>query len=175
MQGTDQATGADLPIYAVALPSTLSGGLFIMPKPRPDRLRADLTALRARGVDLVLSLLEADEAISLGLGAEGAICAQVGLAFRAFPIPDYGVPTQTDLIDLLTVLRAHLSEGQVLAIHCRGGIGRSGMVASCLIASYGGNCAEVIRQVSHARGQEVPETAEQRDLIDRVVAEWVSV
>jgi protein-tyrosine phosphatase len=53
-----------------------------------------------------------------------------------------------------------------LVIHCRQGIGRSGL-AACLLAKTGLSPGAAIEMVSAARGVPVPETKEQRAWIDR--------
>ena len=54
----------------------LNGRLAIMPRPLGgERLVDDILALRAQGVETVLSLLEDQEASDLELTDEAAICA----------------------------------------------------------------------------------------------------
>ncbi len=55
-------------------------------------------------------------------------------------------------------------------MHCRQGIGRSGLVAARLLAKKGTSPGAAIEMVSAARGLAVPETAEQREWIDRYAA-----
>jgi len=59
-----------------------------------------------------------------------------------------------------------LSKGKNVLVHCRQGIGRSGLVAASLLVKKGISPGAAIESVSAARGMPVPETAEQRDWID---------
>jgi len=59
-----------------------------------------------------------------------------------------------------------LSEGKNVVVHCRQGIGRSGLVAACLLVRKGVSPGAAVEMASAARGISVPETAEQRDWID---------
>ena len=55
-------------------------------------------------------------------------------------------------------------------VHCRAGIGRSGMAAACVAARFVGSPAEAVAAVSEARGLSIPDTAAQRAFIDEVAA-----
>jgi protein-tyrosine phosphatase len=55
-------------------------------------------------------------------------------------------------------------------LHCRAGIGRSGLVAACLLVMKGVSPEEAVKKVSAARGVSVPETKEQRNWIDQYAA-----
>jgi protein-tyrosine phosphatase len=63
-----------------------------------------------------------------------------------------------------------LSTGKNVLVHCRQGIGRSGLVAACLLVKKGMSPGAAVDSVSAARGMPVPETTEQRDWIDHYAA-----
>ena len=62
---------------------------------------------------------------------------------------------------LIADIAASLEEGKNVAVHCRQGIGRSGLIAVGVLAHSGISCERAIQVVSSARGLAVPETAEQ--------------
>ena len=94
-----------------------------------------------------------------------------GMKFIKFPIPDRQVPgSQSELTALLQEIDADLSGGSNVAIHCRQGVGRTGLVAACLLVSGGLSSTEAINAVSAARGNTVPETDEQHQWIDHYAA-----
>ena len=69
------------------------GRLGILPRPRGgDWLRDETMAWREAGLDVVVSLLEPEEAEQLVLEDEAAAAAASGIAFHLFPIPDRGTP-----------------------------------------------------------------------------------
>ena len=75
------------------IPGPWPGKLAIVARPRGgDWLEDEARGLRRAGVDLVVSLLETDEAGQLGLASETKVLEATGLRFVAFPIPDRGVP-----------------------------------------------------------------------------------
>ncbi len=55
-----------------------------------------------------------------------------------------------------------LEEGKNVAVHCRQGIGRSGLIAVGVLAVAGVSLDDAILAVSSARGLDVPETLDQR-------------
>jgi len=62
---------------------------------------------------------------------------------------------------LVNVIESLLVDGHNIVIHCRGGIGRSGLLAASLLICAGFDSEEAIRRASVARGFSVPETAQQ--------------
>ncbi len=143
------------------------GRLAIIPRPRGGEwLDDDVRALKEQGFDLVVSLLTADEATDLGLAQEENASKDHGLLFSNFPIPDLGVPDSWEkALTLLGDLNKALAAGKNLAIHCRQGIGRSGLLAVALLVVSGVEPETALRLVSAARGLTVPETLEQREWV----------
>lgn len=137
-----------------------------------DWLEDEVSGWREAGLDVVVSLLEKDEAAQLELGHEGDIAKSKGVRFISFPIPDRGVPASTrDALSLLTDIAAALADGKNVAIHCRQGIGRSGLVAAGLLVTSGVGAGEAISVVSGARGLTIPETSAQLQWIKRLPSE----
>src|SRR5262245_61231239 len=87
-------------VYWLDLPG--SGRLAIMPRPRAgDWLDDEIAGWREQGIDVIVSLLEAEEIAELGLQREAVRCHDFGMEFVSFPIPDSGVPaTQREAMAL---------------------------------------------------------------------------
>ena len=137
--------------------------MTVSPRPRgEDWLEDDLKALCEGGATVVLSLLEPHENADLGLEDEPAAAKRAGVGFISFPIEDRCVPTSMEAtFALLDQLKTLLKQGASIVIHCRQGIGRSGLVAIALLIQAGKPVAEAIELVGAARGLPVPETVEQ--------------
>jgi protein-tyrosine phosphatase len=61
-----------------------------------------------------------------------------GVAFLSFPIPDRQVPLpESSLSKALEELEGELEAGRNVVLHCRQGIGRTGLVAACLLLTKG--------------------------------------
>jgi len=144
------------------------GKIALAARPRGgDWLRDDLSGWKQAGIHTVLSLLTPEEETDLDLRAEATEAGAQGLGFNSLPIPDRQVPrSESNLADALEAVNKTLSSGKNVVVHCRQGIGRSGLVAACLLVKNGMSPGAAVDLVSAARGVSVPETAEQRDWID---------
>jgi len=136
-----------------------------------DWLTDEIASWRRSGIDSVLSLLTAEEEKELGLRDErGEVKAQ-GMNFVSLPIPDRQVPaSESELTAALEKLDDDLSLGKHAVVHCRQGIGRSGLAVACLLVTRGLSPEAAVKRVSTARGVTVPETPEQRSWIDHYAA-----
>ena len=145
--------------------------LALTPCPRGgESLHDEVGAWRDAAVDSVVSLLEAHEVLELELKAEPSLCAERGIEFRWFPIPDRGAPPSTrELSALLTELHTELVQGKAVAIHCRAGIGRTGLVAGCLLHLLRVPYEDVFHLLSRARGVAVPDNSAQVEWVERFV------
>ena len=145
------------------------GKVALSARPRGDDwLPDEIASWKKAGVASVLSLLTPDEVRDLGLTKEPAESRSQGLSFHSFPVPDRQVPeSEAKLNAVLTESVSALKAGKNLLIHCRQGIGRTGLVAACLLVRSGMTPSAAVDMVSAARGIAVPETREQRDWIER--------
>lgn len=153
------------------------GRIALVPRPRGGEWLEDEAAGWANaGLDVIVSMLDAEEIQSFDLERESEFCEANGIEFISFPVTDRSVPklNQT-LYQLIDKLKTSLSEGKNIGIHCRQSIGRAPLLAAILMTSYNIEPAEAFRQLSLARGIEVPETAEQKEWIEKFAEESVSV
>jgi hypothetical protein len=140
------------------------GRLAISPRPRGnDWLEDEVRGWKQAGVDVIASLLTADENADLGLTQEEKLCQAHGLQFFSFPIIDRSIPASRKAAwDFVMKLEALLEEGKRVVIHCRQGIGRATLFAICILIASDVEPELAIQRVSAARGLSVPETPEQR-------------
>jgi protein-tyrosine phosphatase len=137
-----------------------------------DWLEDEATGWRRAGLDLVVSLLEEEEAAQLELVQEGDVAKSKGIQYISFPIPDRGVPASMQAaLSLLRKIADALEQGKNVAIHCRQGIGRSGAIAAGVLVTSGIGVEKAIETVSTARGQTVPETPRQVQWLHRLPSE----
>lgn len=147
--------------------SNWRGKLAIIPRPRGgDWLEDEVAAWKEVGLDVIVSLLEADEAADLDLQREGELSQAAGLEFISFPIVDRNIPaSHVDTLVLLHRLTRLLAGGKNIGVHCRQGIGRSALIASSLLVLSGLPSELAFHRVGAARGCVVPETSEQREWV----------
>jgi ADP-ribosyl-[dinitrogen reductase] hydrolase len=132
-------------------------------------LEADLERLREHHrADVLVSLMEDFEYPMLGVPDLLHRAQSHGLEVRHFPIQDLSVPApdRAAAFDaLVTELRADLNAGRRVVVHCRGGIGRSGLVAASIVTTFGDAAREAIARVRRAQPKAV-ETAEQARYVE---------
>ena len=138
-----------------------------MPRPRGgDFLEEEIVSLREQGVHVLVSLLTADEVDELALTEEPRLCEAVGVQFLSFPIPDRDVPSRKDAVfEFIRNLHQYNTTGKSIVFHCRAGIGRSALMAACLLATDGMSVDDAFQCIADARGCRVPDTLEQRSWV----------
>lgn len=95
-----------------------------------DGLREDVSFLASEGVRVLVSL--ARPAVPLAKA-----CAEAAIEWRCFPIPDFGVPSgDGSFCRLVDECVGFICADRAVCIHCHAGIGRTGMVLSCIVGVY---------------------------------------
>ncbi len=137
------------------------GRLAVVSRPREARNFAEL---KDAGVDVLISMLEAEEAASLGLADAAARCRAAGIEFFNVPILDHGIPSAVEPVEVLIgTLKQRLAAGQSVAAHCYAGLGRSPLMIASIMIRHGMNAHEACDLISAARGVDVPEMGTQLD------------
>ena len=143
----------------------LDANLYVMPKPGKGGapVAEDIAALKAEGIHTVVSLLEADELIAEGLEHEAQLCEESNLQYLNFPIEDHQVPDDRDAaMAFIHSLKDELNQGKNIAIHCRGGVGRTGTLAAALMFACDLQPEDIFERLHKARGKPMPTTDAQR-------------
>ena len=151
------------------------GRLGILLRPRGgDWLGDEVTAWREAGVHTVVSLLEPEEEAQLVLQGEAAAAAASGIDFRPFPIPDRGIPASRESVaELVGEIVDVLDAGRNVAVHCRQGIGRSGLIVGGILVAAGRDPGTALNAIKESRGLAVPETEQQRQWLTDF-ASWLT-
>lgn len=113
--------------------------------PRPGivaSLDHDLEALKRLGVTTLVTL---EEEFSLPRGP----LRKHGLRSRHFPIDDMHAPTVEAARTLCLEIEALLEAGEVVAVHCRAGMGRTGTMLACQLIHRGESALDALER---ARG-----------------------
>lgn len=148
------------------IPEGLPFQLCLSPCPtgRTD-LHAELARIAADGVGHIVSLLEPEEATSLGLTDEAQACAELGIHFHHLSVRDGSIPGYARYVKFMDDLATALADGRGLLVHCRHGIGRSSLIVIGLLLRNGMNYPEAAALASDARGAILPATPPQRRLL----------
>jgi protein-tyrosine phosphatase len=135
-------------------------------------LELDLEELaRGEGVNVLVSLIEDHELAKYGIENLFLRAPAHGLAVYRLPIVDVGVPASTrrdDVAKTLAFMRASVAAGKRVAVHCIGGLGRTGTIAGCYLVSTGMRAVDaraILRDLRGGKDDRCPETPAQRDYI----------
>jgi hypothetical protein len=134
-------------------------------------LGIDLDAIAAWGAKLVLTLVELAELKALKVPQLGHEIRSRGIEWRHLPIADYSIPTEAFEKQWATQgpeIRELLRNGDDVLVHCKGGLGRAGMIAARLLAELGMAPEEAIHSVRRVRKGAI-ETPSQLALVRRTV------
>jgi protein-tyrosine phosphatase len=139
------------------------GCLAIMAHPASaGSVTSAIDEIAAAGFDQVVSLLEPAEAEALGLAREAELVAARSMKYVSFAIPDMGLPASSeDFACLAQALFTQIAAGSNTLVHCRGGIGRSGLLAAAVLMQGGTDLQAAFSRGSLMRGRRVPETPQQ--------------
>lgn len=143
---------SDLVIHALPV---AGGILAISPLPgRGGTLLDDLEHLREWQPALVITLTTRVEMVEEGVEDLGPSVQERGARWVHLPIADFGVPDAETAARWSTVspsALAALHGGGRILIHCKGGCGRSGMIALRLMIEAGEDPVNALRRLRGVR------------------------
>lgn len=140
-------------------------GDSVFGKPWHRDLCLDLDVIHKWGAGTILTLIEADELKMLGVSDLGERVRERGMSWMHLPIKDLHAPGrdfETVWPELAKSLSKQLAEGGRVLVHCRGGLGRAGTVAACLLIEMGVAPAEAVRRVRRARPGAIETAVQER-------------
>ena len=142
-----------------------NGSIWMGPRPLLQNFATWPKALTEIGVTHVVSLMAQSEVEKYGLQGEGRALNDVGIGFTRFPVDDFKTPDAAAFPELANKLTDHLERGENLFLHCAGGVGRAGTLASCLLVKNGMTADAAMALVSEKRGKKSPETIGQEKFV----------
>ncbi|MCJ2072314.1 cyclin-dependent kinase inhibitor 3 family protein [Methylobacterium sp. J-030] len=132
-------------------------------------LIADIEAIRTWGASCVLTLLEPHEFYLLKVRRLPEAVRDAGMVWLHAPIPDVSIPGPAFEAAWKTIgprLTDQLQGGGSVVVHCRGGLGRAGLVADKLLVMMGDDPRRTMERVRATRPGAI-ETPEQEAYVLR--------
>jgi protein-tyrosine phosphatase len=117
-------------------------------------LEDDLRVIRHWGASTVISLIEPDEFDLLQIPALSESIVRMGMGWIHLPIRDVNVPDERFEHRWQAAgpeIHQRLDAGERILIHCRGGLGRTGMVAARILIERGCASRDAIHRVRAVR------------------------
>ena len=110
-----------------------SGRIALVSRPRGgDWLEDETVGWADAGLDVIVTMLDAEETKSFELEHEAEFCALNGIEFVSFSIADRSVPAADErFFRLLEKLKTLLLQGKNIGIHCRQSIGSLSSIKCC--------------------------------------------
>lgn len=142
-------------------PAAMTGGW--------DRdLSADVQAIQRWGASTLICLLEQHEIELLRATNLKETVQAADIRFLHLPIRDGGTPDpafEASWGSIHPTLHEEIRRGGAILVHCRGGLGRAGLVAARLLIEFGMDPAAAMRAVREVRPGAIETTAQERYLL----------
>lgn len=135
-------------------------------------LDADLAVIAAWHAKAVVTLVEREELVAMAVPHLGEAVVAKGIRWFHLPIRDVSIPDsawERHWRDAGRELRDMLMTGDRVLVHCKGGLGRAGVVAARLLIELGLSPDHAIAQVRAVRPGAI-ETPEQERYVKALAA-----
>ena len=129
--------------------------------------QAKISALLAAGISVFVDLTEENEGLL-------SYTSLIGKAIhRRIAIRDGAIPNSSETtIQILDTIDHYIQQGEMVYVHCWGGVGRTGVIIGCWLARHdNGGVAALVRlralwaQCPKSATRETPETRDQEQYI----------
>lgn len=143
------------PFFALACPNE-RGSLLLTPCPGTlgSDLESSLRELQAAGATAVVTLMTRPEMVTHRVQNMESQCSASGLAWFHLPVEDEGAPSE-EFAEVWKRVRAdihaRLDRNEAIVIHCKGGSGRTGVVAAQILMERGVSMKDAVDQVRALR------------------------
>ncbi len=111
---------------------------------------------------VLVSLVEDHELRALKIEGLAAACEARHIRVLRRPFPDQGVPSMELAKVTVTEVLDAAARGENVVIHCKGGLGRTGVIAACALVAAGVDPAMAMAAVRKARPETIENQAQEK-------------
>jgi len=130
-----------------------------------EQLEAEISQLCHQNINLIVSLLEANEIEEFGLSKEEFYCKKYNIKFESLPIRDNFIPGFQRFVDKIDRVFLEINSIENFVIHCNHGLGRSGLFVAGLLLKSGMNLDRALETIELRRGFRCPSSPSQMRFI----------
>lgn len=146
------------------MPLAEGGSLIFTPCPgtKDVDLRNALHELKTAGTSAVITMMPRHELAEHGVADIEAACTELGLQWFHFPVEDDAAPEHafhTQWAQQSATILNLLSTGNTIAVHCKGGSGRTGLMVALLLRARGETLENATQSVQAIRPKSLQLTA----------------
>jgi atypical dual specificity phosphatase len=123
-------------------------------------VESGIERLAELGFTLVVSVASEDYAEPIG-----EWCRLHGLRWLRYHVPDMASPEDADIRDFIAEVRSELDSGGKVAVHCLGGVGRTGTMVACYLAAQGMTAEAAIEEVRRQRPGSIQTVGQERAIL----------
>lgn len=127
----------------------------------------DVKDLCTQGVEEVFVLCTRGELYKFRVPRLMQEYTSAGLAVHHYPFPDGLVPNPGSCLKMLDEIRVNLTAGRGTLVHCFGGVGRSALVAACLLLTVDDymEWKDAITRIREVKGSRAIQTVKQYNFV----------
>ena len=122
-----------------------------------DELADDLRQLQRLGIRLIVNLTETPHQPPV---------EDWGFASLHFPIPDMGISSPRAVWPLCLQILESIEKNEPVLVHCKAGLGRTGMVLACCLALQGEDAEKAVRRVRNTNSLFIQTPAQEKFVHD---------
>ena len=133
-------------------------------------LAKDLAVIESQGGKVLVTLMEQHEFTILSVPEFPRVLADSSIEWLHLPILDMNVPDDKFEHQWSMVsprLHARLAEGDTIVIHCRGGLGRTGLIAARMLVEAGLTPVDAVAVVRSAREHSIETYAQEHYVLSK--------
>jgi len=145
--------------------SLASGELLLTPCPGTKGFSVEdsITTLKNEGAQAIITLMSTEDLLKNNVEVLPKACDLAEVLWFHMPIIDNQAPDQT-FIEQLNANSTHilslLAQGKTIAIHCKGGSGRTGLMAALVMLLSGEKLDSITKKVQKIRPKALVKAAQ---------------